>query len=128
MMRSKQADQRMAKGDIDGPLHGVPMTIKDCFDTAGLVSTWGTLGRQHFVPEEDSTVVKRLKAAGAILLGKTNTLEFTLSFSTYNKMHGFTKNPFDLKRSPGSSSGGAAAAIACGLTSFDIGTDFSGSI
>jgi amidase len=125
---AKRADQRLASGSIDGPLHGVPMTIKDCFDTAGVVSTWGTLGRRHFVPHDDATVVKRLKAAGAILLGKTNTPELTLNFSTYNKIHGFTKNPFDLERSPGGSSGGAAAAIACGLTSFDIGTDFGGSI
>ena len=125
---ARQADARLAGGQVDGPLHGVPMTIKDCFDTAGVVSTWGTLGRKGFIPSEDATVVRRLKSAGAILLGKTNTPEFTLSFSTYNRIHGFTKNPYDLTRSPGGSSGGAAAAIACGLTSFDIGTDFSGSI
>ncbi len=125
---ARRADARLAKGQCDGPLHGVPMTIKDCFDTAGVPSTWGTLGRKGFVPNKDATVVGRLKSAGAVLLGKTNTPEFTLSFSTYNKIHGFTKNPYDLTRSPGGSSGGAAAAIACGLTSFDIGTDFGGSI
>lgn len=125
---AKDADKRLSQGKSDGPLHGVPMTIKDCFDTAGVVSTWGTMGRKHFVPDEDATVVKRLKSAGAILLGKTNTPEFTFSFSTYNKIHGFTRNPYDLTRSPGGSSGGAAAAIACGLTGFDIGTDFGGSI
>lgn len=126
--KARAADERMANGQIDGPLHGLPMTIKDCFDTAGLVSTWGTLGRQDTVPAADATVVKRLKDAGAILIGKTNTPEFTLSFSTYNKIHGFTRNPFDPTRSPGGSSGGAAAALACGMTSFDIGTDFGGSI
>ena len=126
--RAREADAALADGRPTGPLHGVPMTIKDCFDTAGVVSTWGTLGRRDFVPATDATVVARLKAAGAILLGKTNTPEFTLSFETYNKIHGFTNNPYDLSRSPGGSSGGAAAAIAAGLTSFDIGTDYGGSI
>jgi amidase len=126
--RAKLADKAMAKGDLAGPLHGVPMTIKDCFDTEGVVSTWGTWGRKDFVPAEDATVVKRLRAAGAILIGKTNTPEFTLSFETHNNIHGFTHNPYDLSRSPGGSSGGAAAAIAVGLTPFDIGTDYGGSI
>ena len=126
--RAKEADALLAEGRSPGPLHGVPMTIKDCFDTAGVVSTWGTLGRRDFVPTTDATVVGRLKAAGAILLGKTNTPEFTLSFETHNNIHGFTNNPYDLARSPGGSSGGAAAAIAAGLTSFDIGTDYGGSI
>ena len=126
--RAREADAALAEGRAPGPLHGVPMTIKDCFDTAGVVSTWGTLGRRGFVPGADATVVARLKAAGAILLGKTNTPEFTLSFETYNRIHGFTNNPYDLARSPGGSSGGAAAAIAAGLTSFDIGTDYGGSI
>lgn len=126
--QAKRADTALAKGNLAGPLHGVPMTIKDCFDTAGVVSTWGTLGRKGFIPDQDATVVKRLKAAGAILIGKTNTPEFTLSFETHNKIHGFTNNPYDLNRSPGGSSGGAAAAIATGLTPFDIGTDYGGSI
>ena len=123
--RAQEADAALTP---TGPLHGVPMTIKDCFDTAGTVSTWGTMGRKDFVPASDATVVARLKAAGAILLGKSNTPEFTLSFETYNRIHGFTNNPYDLERSPGGSSGGAAAAIAAGLTSFDIGTDYGGSI
>ena len=126
--RAKEADAALAAGRVLGPLHGVPMTIKDCFDTAGVVSTWGTLGRKDFVPDADAAVVARLKAAGAILLGKTNTPEFTLSFETHNRIHGFTNNPYGLARSPGGSSGGAAAAIAAGLTSFDIGTDYGGSI
>ena len=126
--RAREADAALAEGRPPGPLYGVPMTIKDCFDTAGTVSTWGTMGRKDFVPASDATVVARLKAAGAVLLGKTNTPEFTLSFETYNRVHGFTNNPYDLARSPGGSSGGAAAAIAAGLTSFDIGTDYGGSI
>ena len=126
--RAREADRARAEGRPLGRLHGVPMTIKDCFDTAGVVSTWGTMGRKDFVPDADATVVARLKEAGAILLGKTNTPEFTLSFETHNNIHGFTNNPYDLERSPGGSSGGAAAAIAAGLTSFDIGTDYGGSI
>ena len=128
MTQAEKADASLHKGEPTGPLHGVPMTIKDCFDTAGVVSTWGTYGRKDYVPNRDATVVRRLKEAGAILIGKTNTPEFTLSFETHNKIHGFTNNPHDLSRSPGGSSGGAAAAIASGLTSFDIGTDYGGSI
>ena len=128
MDQAKRSDSQLAKQKPIGPLHGIPMTIKDCFDTEGVVSTWGTLGRKHFIPDRDATVVRRLKEAGAILIGKTNTPEFTMSFETQNKIHGFTNNPYDLKRSPGGSSGGAAAAIATGLTSFDIGTDYGGSI
>lgn len=126
--QARDADQHLRLGKPIGPLHGVPMTIKDCFDTAGVVSTWGTLGRKGFIPNRDASIVRRLKEAGAILIGKTNTPELTLSFSTWNKIHGFTLNPYDLKRSPGGSSGGAAAAIATGLTPFDIGTDFGGSV
>ncbi len=111
-----------------GPLHGVPMTIKDSLDTAGVISTGGTLGRKHFVPEQDATVVARLKAAGAILLGKTNTPELTLRFETDNLIYGRTNNPYDLSRSPGGSSGGAAAIVASGGAPFDIGSDYGGSI
>jgi len=126
--RAREADAALAAGNPRGALHGVPMTIKDCFDTAGVVSTWGTVGRKDFVPSTDATVVRRLKDAGAVLLGKTNTPEFTLSFETYNKLHGFTNNPFALDHSPGGSSGGAAALIAASGTAFDIGTDYGGSI
>ena len=122
------ADRALAKGEVAGPLHGVPMTIKDSFDTAGLVSTWGTPGRAGHVPREDATVVARLRAAGAILLGKTNTPEFTLSFHTRNPIYGETRNPYDLERSPGGSSGGAAAILAAGGSPLDVGTDTGGSI
>lgn len=125
---AKCADQALENGDPVGPLHGVPMTIKDCFDTAGVVSTWGTAGRRAFVPEADATVVARLRAAGAILIGKTNTPEFTLCFETHNDLYGFTHNPYKLTHSPGGSSGGAAALLAAGGIPFDIGTDFGGSI
>ncbi len=126
--RAVQLDKMRQNGSTMGPLHGLPMTIKDCWDTAGVVSTWGTIGRRNFIPNKDATVVKRLKDAGAILLGKTNTPEFTLSFETWNAIHGSTKNPYELNHSPGGSSGGAASLIASGGIPFDIGTDFGGSI
>jgi amidase len=126
--QAAQADQALAKDGPKGPLHGVPMTIKDSFDTAGVVSTWGTPGRANTIPDQDATVVARLKAAGAILVGKTNTPEFTLSYETDNPIHGRTNNPYNLERTPGGSSGGAAAIVSAGGSPFDIGTDTGGSI
>lgn len=126
--RAREADAALARGESWGPLHGVPMTIKDSFDTAGLISTGGTLGRRNFVPDQDATVVARLRDAGAILLGKTNTPELTLSFETDNLIYGRTSNPYDLTRSSGGSSGGAAAIVAAGGAPFDIGSDYAGSI
>jgi amidase len=104
------------------------MTIKDSFDTAGVVSTWGTTGRASHIPELDATVVARLRNAGAILLGKTNTPEFTLGHETDNLIYGRTNNPYDPSYSPGGSSGGAAAIVAAGGAPFDIGSDTGGSI
>jgi amidase len=104
------------------------MTIKDNLDTAGALSTGGTTGRAAYVPTRDATVVARLRAAGAILLGKTNTPELTLSFETDNLMHGRTSNPYDLQLTSGGSSGGAAAIVAAGGSPFDIGSDTGGSI
>lgn len=123
-----RADALLAKGADVGPLHGVPMTLKDSIDTAGVTTTYGTLGRRAFVPAQDATVAARLKAAGAVLLGKTNTPEFTLSFETDNLVYGRTSNPFAHDRSPGGSSGGAAAAVTASLSAFDIGSDTGGSI
>lgn len=123
-----RADRELAAGATPGPLHGVPFTAKDSLDTAGLVTTAGTLGWRERVPERDATVVARLKAAGAILLGKTNTPEFTWSDETDNDVHGRTSNPYDLARTPGGSSGGAAAIIAAGGSPFDIGSDTGDSI
>ena len=123
-----KADDALSRGDATGPLHGVPMTIKDSLDTEGVVTTGGTTGRRDFVPKRDATLVARLRAAGAILLGKTNTPELTWSGETDNDVYGRTNNPFDLDRSPGGSSGGAAAIVsACG-SPFDIGSDTGGSI
>lgn len=121
-------DAELADGQLRGPLHGVPMTIKDSLDTADAITTWGTLGRKDFRPGADATCVARLKGAGAIMMGKTNTPEFTLWFQTDNSVYGRTSNPFDVTRTPGGSSGGAAAIIAAGASPFDIGTDTGGSI
>ena len=128
LAQAREADQARANGAELGALHGVPMTIKDSLDTAGVITTGGTAGRAAFVPSADSTAVARLRQAGAILLGKTNTPEFTLSYETNNLVYGRTNNPFQLDRTPGGSSGGAAAIVASGGAPFDIGSDYGGSI
>ena len=123
-----EADAALARGDHTGPLHGVPMTLKDSLDTEGVVTTGGTTGRRDFVPDQDATVTARLRAAGAILMGKTNTPELTMAGETDNSVYGRTNNPFDLERSPGGSSGGAGAIVTTGGSPFDIGSDTGGSI
>ena len=128
MQQARAADAALAKGELFGPLHGVPITIKDSLDTAGVISTAGTTGRRSFVPAQDATVVARLRKAGAILLGKTNTPELTLFIETDNLVYGRTNNPYDLTRTPGGSSGGAAAIIAAGGSPLDLGSDTGGSI
>lgn len=131
LQEAADADAWLAKGKLKGPLHGVPITIKDSFDTAGVVSTGGTLGRKTFVPGKDATVVARVRDAGAILLGKTNTPEFTLGGGgkgTINLVYGVTKNPYNLDYQPSGSSGGAGAIVASGGSAFDIGSDYGGSI
>lgn len=125
---AREADAALKRGGEVGKLHGIPITIKDSFDTKGIVSTGGTEGRRAFVPEKDATVVARLRAAGAIVLGKTNTPELTLSYDTENLIYGRTHNPYDLARTPGGSSGGAAAILAVGGSALDIGSDTAGSI
>ena len=107
--QARAADAALAREQLLGLLYGVPMTIKDSLDTAGVVTTGGTQGRATFIPAQDASVVARLRAAGAILLGKTNTPELTLAGETDNVLYGRTNNPYDLSRAPGGSSGGAAA-------------------
>jgi amidase len=126
--RARAADEVLARRGTLGPLHGVPFTIKDSFDTAGIVTTVGSIGWRDRVPTTDATVVARLRAAGAILVGKTNTPEFTWSNETDNDVYGRTSNPYDLTRTPGGSSGGAAAIVAAGASPFDIGSDTGDSI
>lgn len=125
---AEKADQALAQGKILGPLHGIPFTLKDSFDSAGVITTGGTLGRKSFVPQQDATILSRLKKSGAILLGKTNTPEFTLLYETNNLVYGKTNNPYDLSRSCGGSSGGAAAIVAAQASPFDIGSDYGGSL
>ena len=125
---AREADAALARGQSKGPLHGVPMTLKDSLDTEGVVTTGGTLGRRTFVPERDSTVAARLRDAGAILLGKTNTPEITFAGETDNLVYGRTNNPYGLDRTPGGSSGGAGAIVAAGGSPFDMGSDTGGSI
>jgi amidase len=125
---ARRADEVIAHGEVSGPLHGLPFTIKDSFDTAGTVTTAGTIGWKDRVPERDATVVARLRAAGAILVGKTNTPEFTWSDETDNDVYGRTSNPYDLTRTPGGSSGGSAAIVASGASPFDVGSDTGDSI
>lgn len=125
---ARRADTELARGILRGPLHGVPFTVKDSLDTAGVTTTAGTVGWRDRVPTRDATVVARLKAAGAILIGKTNTPEFTWSDETDNDVYGRTSNPYDLSRTPGGSSGGAAAIVASGGSFFDIGSDTGDSI
>jgi amidase len=126
--RARQADAELARGEVPGPLHGVPFAIKDSLDTAGVVTTAGTVGWLDRVPARDGTVVARLRAAGGILVGKSNTPEFTWANETDNEVYGRTANPYDLDRTPGGSSGGAASIVAAGGVPFDIGSDSGNSI
>lgn len=125
---AREADEALARGRSKGVLHGVPVTIKDAFETAGVVSCGGTKGRAGFVPEADAEGVARLRAAGAIMLGKTNVPEASLAFESDNLVYGQTKNPYDLSRTPGGSSGGEGAAIASGMSPLGLGSDAGGSI
>ncbi len=125
---ARAADAALADGRLAGPLHGVPFTIKDSLDTADVRTTAGTVGWAARVPERDATVVARLRGAGGILLGKTNTPEFTWANEADNLVFGRTSNPYDLERSSGGSSGGSAAIVAAGGAPFDIGSDTGDSI
>src|SRR4030095_2512342 len=120
------ADSALARGDAVGPLHGVPITIKDALETKGIRSTGGAIELHNNVPARDAPVVRAVKAAGAIVIGKTNVPRWSGDAQTYNEMFGTTVNPWNGERVPGGSSGGAAAAVAAGLTSFEIGTDIGG--
>lgn len=124
---ARQADAALARGLPCGPLHGVPMTIKESFDVAGLPTTWGDRSLSN-VATRDDLVVERMKAAGAVIFGKTNVPFRLLDFQSYNDIYGVTRNPWDPTRTPGGSSGGAAAALAAGLTGIEVGSDIGGSI
>jgi amidase len=125
---ARAADAQSARGVRRGPLHGVPVTIKDCYDTEGIITTGGTLGHADHVPDADAAAVAKLKKAGAIVLGKTNCPEFCLAFETDNLVYGRTNNPYNLERGVGGSSGGEGAIVAAGGSPLGLGTDAGGSI
>jgi amidase len=128
LTRARQADAALAKGELWGPLHGLPMTCKESYDVAGLPTTRGYPGYKDNIPEVDALSITRLKDAGVVLFGKTNVPLHLSDFQSYNEIYGTTNNPWDLERIPGGSSGGSAAALAAGLTGFDTGSDIGGSI
>ena len=125
---AEAADAAVASGAALGPLHGLPMTVKDVWETEGLVTTAGAPELAGHVPQADALAVGRLKAAGAIIFGKTNTPLYAGDIQTYNDVYGITNNPWDRTRTAGGSSGGAAAAVAAGLTPLELGSDIGGSI
>jgi amidase len=124
--QAREADAVLAKGHIRGPLHGVPMTIKDNIETTGVICTGGTNGRASYIPKHDATVVARMHDAGAIMLGKTNLPELGLAFETENLVYGRANNPYALSCTPGGSSGGEAAIIAAGGSPLGLGNDMGG--
>ena len=123
-----RADESIARGDPVGPLHGLPITVKDAIETEGIRSTGGAVELTNHVPTADAVVVARARAAGAIVYGKTNVPRWSGDLQTYNEIFGTTNNPWALERVPGGSSGGAATSVACGFTSFELGTDIGGSV
>ena len=125
---AKEKDEAVMRGEKTGPLHGVPVAIKDITLTKGIRTTFGSPLFQDYIPDRDATVVQRLKNAGAIIVGKTNTPEFGYKATTDNSLFGPTKNPWNLKLTAGGSSGGSAAAVAAGLVPLAEGTDVGGSI
>jgi len=128
IQRAKEADRDLAQGKLWGPLHGVPVTIKDSLQTAGLRTTVGYKDYSNFVPDDDAWVVKKLRDAGAIVIGKTNCSKLCGDIQTTNKIFGTTNNPWNVERTSGGSSGGEAAAVALGLSPLGIGSDTGGSI
>ena len=125
---ASKADEELARGNIAGTLHGVPVTVKEAFNIAGLATTWGVPELRDNIAGTDAEVVNRLRRAGAVLMGKTNVPFGLGDIQTYNELYGVTNNPWDLSRTPGGSSGGSAAALAAGLCALEVGSDMAGSI
>ncbi|HEX5513724.1 MAG TPA: amidase family protein, partial [Gammaproteobacteria bacterium] len=126
--RAREADAALAAGQLWGPLHGVPMTIKETFEVAGMPTTAGARELRDYRSTTNATAVQRLLDAGAVVFGKTNVPLYAGDLQSYNEIYGSTSNPWDLSRTPGGSSGGAAAALAAGLTPLELGSDIGGSI
>ena len=125
--RAREADDALARGESWGSLHGVPFALKDCHEVAGVPTTAGARFFAGYKPAHDGAVMRRLRAAGAILFGRTNVSELLADYQCINPVYGRTSNPFDAGRTSGGSTGGAAA-VASGMTPFDIGTDMAGSV
>ena len=128
LAQARQSDEHRSRGQAAGPLQGVPILIKDTYETAGVRTTCGSKSLENYVPQQDAVVVARLKQAGAIIVGKTNVPEFASDHQSYNDVAGTTNNPWDVTRTPGGSTGGGAAALAAGLGFLEIGSDIAGSI
>jgi len=126
--RARQADAALRKGKAWGPLHGVPMTVKESYDVVGMPTTWGLSELKGNMPPRNALAVDRLLGAGVVLFGKTNVPSWLADWQSYNPVYGTTNNPWDLSRTPGGSSGGSAAALAAGLTGFEAGSDIGASI
>ena len=126
--RARQADAALKKGQVWGPLHGLPMTIKESFDVAGMPTTWGLPELKEHRAERNALAVQRYIDAGAIVFGKTNVPTMLADWQTFNDIYGTTNNPWDVSRVPGGSSGGSAAALAAGLTGLETGSDIGASI
>ena len=125
---AKASDQRRSENNAVGELDGLPMTIKDAIAVEGVRSTGGAIELEDHVPEDDAEVVTKVRTAGAVIFGKTNLPRWSGDVQAFNEIFGTTNNPWKLDCGPGGSSGGASAAVACGLTAFDIGTDIGGSV
>src|SRR3974377_1312836 len=125
---SKAADAALAKDEVWGPLHGVPMTIKESYNVAGSPTTWGDPKLKDNVTTTSAIAVERLEKAGVVLFGKTNVPLMLADHQSYNAGYGTTHNPWGVSRTPGGSSGGSAAALAAGLTGLEAGSDIGGSI
>src|SRR6516165_9398089 len=126
--RADEADAALARGESWGPLHGLPMTVKESFDVVGMRTTWGLTELRGNIAAANALAVDRLLAAGAVIFGKTNVPVLLADSQSYNPIYGTTNNPWDRSRTPGGSSGGAAAALAAGLTGLEIGSDIGASI
>ena len=128
LARAREADAALARGDVWGPLHGVPMTVKDVWDVAGMRITFGWPPVRNNVPREDAFAVARLRDAGVVILGITNAPLGSYDWQCWNPLYGRTRNPWDPSRTPGGSSGGSAAAIAAGFSALELGSDAAGSL
>jgi amidase len=126
--RASAADEALARGEIWGPLHGLPMTLKDNLQVVGMPTTYGSDLLKDHMPEQNADVVQSVLDAGAVVFGKTNLPLFGMDTQSFNDVYGQTNNPWDLSRTPGGSSGGAAAGLAAGLAGLEIGNDIGGSI